>query len=213
MSSAAPTPCTARAAISTARVRGEPAQRRRHREPHDAPSEHLAAPVLSPRVPPTSSSPASVSVYAVDHPLDAGHGGVEVAPDGRQRDAHNRRVERGHRRPEHGGDHHPPPLRAREAQARGTLRSRCLGHLRYGHHRSFGIYKTFKLVRTCGGGTVLSHHRVRWLAFRHRFPARAGAGGQDRAAQDQDERHADRGVQVLAEDQSTPSATATAGLT
>ena len=107
-------------------VRRHPAQQRRDGEPHGADDEHLPPPVAVPERAAEQQQPGQGERVGVHHPLQAGHAGVELPADGRERDADHGRVERGHARAEHGGGHHPPARRGRQPQGRG--RRRCFGH-------------------------------------------------------------------------------------
>ena len=98
-------------------VRGQAAEQRGEGEPHGADHEHPAPPVAVAERPAEQQQAGQRQRVGVHHPLQAGHPGVEVPPDGRDRDADHGRVQGGHARAEHGGGHHPPAPRARHPQA------------------------------------------------------------------------------------------------
>jgi hypothetical protein len=86
--------------------------------------EHPPPPVAVAERPAEQQQPGQGQRVGVHHPLQAGHAGVEIPPDGRQRDAHHGRVEGGYARAQHGGGHHPPAARALQPQTAGLRRVR-----------------------------------------------------------------------------------------
>ena len=86
-------------------------------------------PYLSPSAPAEQQQPGQRQRVGGDHPLQRGQAGVEVAADGGQRDADHGGVDRRDRRPEHGGQQHPPPRPAGEDQPRLCSAGRRRGWL------------------------------------------------------------------------------------
>ena len=112
VSSAAPMPCTALAAIRTGASGAMP-------HSSDATANHttpmqedpLAAVLVAQRAG-EQQQPGQRQRVGGDHPLQGGQAGVKVAADGGQRDADHRRVDRGHRDPSTvaSSTHRPGPL-------------------------------------------------------------------------------------------------------
>ena len=93
---AAPRPCTARAAISTPIVFGEPADERRCREDRDADHEHAPAAEQVGRAPAEQEEAAERDRVRDQHPLQRAVADVQRRLDRRQRDGDDRAVEDRH---------------------------------------------------------------------------------------------------------------------
>ena len=106
-------------------VRRQAAGERREREPHRADHEDLPAAVDVAERAAEQQQAGQRQRVAVDDPLHAGHGGVEVPADRGQRDADHGGVERGDARPEHRGREHPPPGGGSRTAGRAPRPSSC----------------------------------------------------------------------------------------
>jgi hypothetical protein len=93
------------------RVRRQPAQQGRHREPHHPDDEHLPPPEPVPERPAQQDQPGQRDHVRVDRPLQDGQVRVEVAADARQGDVDDGRVQQRHGGAEDGGEQDPPAPR------------------------------------------------------------------------------------------------------
>ena len=87
--------------------RREPAERRGHREPHDADDEDPAAAEAVAERAAEQDQPGEGERVAVDRPLQRREARVELGADALERDVDHRRVEQGQPRPEHGRQQDP----------------------------------------------------------------------------------------------------------
>jgi hypothetical protein len=106
ISSAAPTPWTARLAMSTSRrpggQRGQGEDRHADQE-QPPPAVHVGEPAAD------EQQPGQGEQVTADHPLQTGHRQVQAALDGRDRDINHVVVEVGHERGEADRGQRPPP--------------------------------------------------------------------------------------------------------
>ena len=120
VSRAPPTPCRARPAIRTPASGATAHTQRRQREPHHPDDEDPPAAVPVAQRPPHQEQTGQGDEIGGHHPLEARDRHGEVAPDGRQGDAHHRGVDGRHRRAEHGGGQDPAAGTARESELGGA---------------------------------------------------------------------------------------------
>ena len=120
VSSAPPTPCRTRAAISSRRSgRARRAARPARTRPTPT-TKTRRRPNRSPSAPPSRISDGQREHVAVDDPLQRGEAGVEVLADRRQRDVDDGPVEAGHARAEDGREQHPATARGAVADLLGA---------------------------------------------------------------------------------------------
>ena len=106
---AAPTPCTKRAAVSSPSLGARPAQHRSDGEDGDAGQEQAAASEQVAEAAGEEEQTAEADQVAVDDPGERRLVGVEAALDRRQGDVHDRRVEHDHQLAEAEHDECDPP--------------------------------------------------------------------------------------------------------
>ena len=122
-SSAAPTPCTARAAISCPIDRRQAAPGRGQREHRDADSEDLAPAEQVAQRPAGQQQRGQRQGVGLDHPLHVDERGVEGRLQRRQRDVHDRAVDERHAGAEDGRREDPARRAFRRADRRRRSRS------------------------------------------------------------------------------------------
>ena len=146
------------------------AQQRGDREPGDADDEHPPPPVAIAERPAEQQEPGERQRVGVDRPLQPVERGVEIAPDGRQRDVDDGRVEERDARAEHGREQHPPAAAncRRRSPARRVRRRRPS--------------RDCPIPRTANGGAVVYARRMGRSRDdgSNRLPARARPAVRDR---------------------------------
>ena len=106
--SAAPTPCTTRAPISTLALFAKPQKNDERGEDDEPGDEHPAASEHVGELSAGEEQHAERQRVAVDDPLELRDRDAEVGANRRQSDVHDRVVEHDHEQPERDGEQRPP---------------------------------------------------------------------------------------------------------